>query len=595
MSSDDPTASPGARNRHPGEAVPGDAAGNSTPNDPTAAPPGRNRPPAAAVPGNAGDPMVARLRTALHELTTGAEPAGTRVMALASRQPRRWMLPAVAAAAVALIVGVAIAVVGRDDGSTPAALTTPAGPPVTPLPSTASTIPWYELRLDDGSTGSTPADIAPGYPLPQVWAAPDYSRVLVAMTSATPDAASQPVEWPVVEPLANPPSGVAWAFRGEDPASWHGVYWAPDDETSVILTGFGLAANELEELLPAFRIEHGDDGPHTVSTLSSLIPVVGGKGGYYIGTYGLGDSGDAVHVAQLAVSGAGAARPLSLLASGAHAIAPASTPFGEGFRVETSTGVHVWWQVDGGPFWAGIYAPTDQIDDVLGRLERVEDIPVPGPFLAPEPPAPANITPLCGTVLAAPSPHALATQAPTGSATTTTTTLSSPSVNEPAMTAVAPPSFPGEGFKPPIAVGESVMLSAVKALGERGIEVHGLEATQASGIAEQLETLRDADRFGDVVIVQVGTNGTVTVADLDRIMAAVADVERVIVLSAHADRPWIGPNNELIRALPNHYPDVVVLDWDQIAATCDCLTADGIHIEDGDVYADHIAAAAGLR
>ncbi len=66
-------------------------------------------------------------------------------------------------------------------------------------------------------------------------------------------------------------------------------------------------------------------------------------------------------------------------------------------------------------------------------------------------------------------------------------------------------------------------------------------------------------------------------------------------MTVHADRSWIAPNNDLIRALPDRYPNVVVLDWDQIATTCDCLTADGIHVEDHTVYAGAVAEAAGLR
>jgi hypothetical protein len=459
---------------------------------------------------------------------------------------------------------------------------------VTPV-APAATIPWYELRLDDGTTGSPASNLAADYPVPDVWAAADFSRVLVAASMTTADAAEQPDEWPVVEPLADVPSGAAWAFRGEDPAAWHGVYWAPDNETAVVLTGFGFSADDLAGVLPALQIEHDVDGPHVRSTMSSLIPVAGGPGGYYVATYGLGGTGDLPRLAQLTVSGAGAARPLSLLASEADVITPASTAFGAGFRVETSYGTHVWWQIDEGPYWAGLSAPSDEIDGLLTRVARVGDVPVPGSLTPPD-------QPVLGEPVTTSSWPASAPTTATPPAATTPGPSIATMGSEPAMTAVAPASFPGDGYKPPVAVGESVMLSAAQSIGQLGIEVHASEAVQAAGIAEQLESLRDADRLGDVVIIQTGTNGTVSAADLDRIMATVAEVERVVVMTVHADRPWIAPNNELIRALPDRDSNVVVLDWDHVAtARPDVLAPDGIHVAEREVYAAAIAEAAGLR
>ena len=108
---DDPTASPGARNRPPDAATPESGVGAGAQDPPTAAPQGRNRPPDAAMPGGADEPVVARLRVALDELSAGAEPNPARLPADFTARRRAWMLPAVAAAAVAVVVGVGIAVV----------------------------------------------------------------------------------------------------------------------------------------------------------------------------------------------------------------------------------------------------------------------------------------------------------------------------------------------------------------------------------------------------------------------------------------------------------------------------------------------------
>ncbi len=121
--------------------------------------------------------------------------------ALADRR-RRWLLPAVAAAAIVLVVGAAVAVAGRDNSVTPAG-PTPTGPEVAPS-RPAATIPGTSSGSTDGTVGSPPVDIGAGHPVPNVWAAADYSRVLVARTTATPDAARPPDEWPIVEAVAGP-------------------------------------------------------------------------------------------------------------------------------------------------------------------------------------------------------------------------------------------------------------------------------------------------------------------------------------------------------------------------------------------------------
>jgi peptidoglycan/LPS O-acetylase OafA/YrhL len=148
--------------------------------------------------------------------------------------------------------------------------------------------------------------------------------------------------------------------------------------------------------------------------------------------------------------------------------------------------------------------------------------------------------------------------------------------------------------RPPIAFGESVMLSAEKSLTAAGITVDAEEAIQASGVLQNIRTARAEGRLGKIVIIQVGTNGTVEQSDLDGIMAELPPDQTVaaIFLTAHADRSWVAGNNELIRALPSKYPNVKVVDWDQIATERpEILTNDGIHVEDRTVYAAEIVKA----
>ena len=75
------------------------------------------------------------------------------------------------------------------------------------------------------------------------------------------------------------------------------------------------------------------------------------------------------------------------------------------------------------------------------------------------------------------------------------------------------------------------------------------------------------------------------------------DVDRVVMLTTHVPKkPWQDPNNELIRAMPNRYGNVTVLDWYAIAEQHpEYLYGDKIHLnpEGQAVYADLIMQAIG--
>jgi peptidoglycan/LPS O-acetylase OafA/YrhL len=193
--------------------------------------------------------------------------------------------------------------------------------------------------------------------------------------------------------------------------------------------------------------------------------------------------------------------------------------------------------------------------------------------------------------LAAAPDTTLATLPPTTVAQTVVTVPGETTTTPP--TTVAPTTVP-IAQRPPVAFGESVMLSAKKSLDTAGITVVAEEAVQADDILGMIRSAKAANQLGNIVIVQVGTNGTVTQGELDAIMAELPPEQTplAIFLTVHADRSWIAGNNELIRALPTRYANVKIVDWDQIATENPAiLTGDGIHVEDRRVYAQKIVEA----
>lgn len=147
-----------------------------------------------------------------------------------------------------------------------------------------------------------------------------------------------------------------------------------------------------------------------------------------------------------------------------------------------------------------------------------------------------------------------------------------------------------------LAIGDSVMLSAADVLKERGYYVDAAVSRQLGDIVPVVEQLASAEVLGDVVVLHLGNNSTITAAELDAILDSLAEVPNVILLTSHIDRSWAEPNNQLIRAADDR-PNVIVIDWATLADDCpgECFADDGYHLADDGAtyYADLIRDVTG--
>jgi len=135
------------------------------------------------------------------------------------------------------------------------------------------------------------------------------------------------------------------------------------------------------------------------------------------------------------------------------------------------------------------------------------------------------------------------------------------------------------GF-PLVALGDSVMLGAAEELQARGFQVDALKSRQLKDYLPEMATLRDNGTLGSVVVVHLGTNGGFSQDTLDQMLAILADVPIVLLLTGKADRGWVAGNNEKLRAVPAGHPNVSVIDWEVLSAGCEgnCFYNDGIHL-----------------
>jgi peptidoglycan/LPS O-acetylase OafA/YrhL len=154
--------------------------------------------------------------------------------------------------------------------------------------------------------------------------------------------------------------------------------------------------------------------------------------------------------------------------------------------------------------------------------------------------------------------------------------------------------------KPYFAVGESVMLGAKPVLDARGITTVAEVSKGPDWELQQLQLAKQKYRFTQGVVIQLGTNGTVTRDQYEAVLSQVSDVQRVVMMTVKAPKPWIEGNNEIIRSLPETHPNVIVLDWEARAQEISGHLSGsdgGIHLSDDTAkqfYRDIILEALGL-
>ncbi len=210
-------------------------------------------------------------------------------------------------------------------------------------------------------------------------------------------------------------------------------------------------------------------------------------------------------------------------------------------------------------------------------------------------------------VLADPTCGAATTEGPTttGVGVDTTTGPSSDPALDPTVSTVAEPTTVETTTTtlapapiPMLAIGDSVMLGAAPQLEGIGFLVDAKESRQFSSGVELAETLKSEGRLGDVVAVHLGTNGPIGQSEMDRMMAALADVPQVILITtALPDEARYGykdDNNGLIYDTVATYPNATLVDWGGLAGQCvgDCFYSDGIHMKStgAQYYADVIGS-----
>jgi len=177
--------------------------------------------------------------------------------------------------------------------------------------------------------------------------------------------------------------------------------------------------------------------------------------------------------------------------------------------------------------------------------------------------------------------HLTSTTGPTttsGPTTTTTPTLPAPAA----------------GFEAGhiTAVGDSVMLDYQDPLQTDipGIDVEAAVSRQWTAGEAVLSQLKSQGQLGAEVIVALGTNGPITTADFDSMMGILQGASRIVFVNVHVDRPWQGPNNQVLTSGAARYKHVYIADWLTLAdQNPQWFGSDGTHLAIDGPGADALA------
>ena len=146
-----------------------------------------------------------------------------------------------------------------------------------------------------------------------------------------------------------------------------------------------------------------------------------------------------------------------------------------------------------------------------------------------------------------------------------------------------------------LCIGDSVMLGASISLGALP-PCAALDAIESRQVAEGPAALQAHAPYPPVVVIHLGTNGTMSPSDIDAMLGALRDVPTVVLVTVQLNglRSWEDQVNTEIAAAAGRFPNVRLADWKAVSAEHpEYFREDQIHLssQGAAVYAVAITAA----
>lgn len=146
------------------------------------------------------------------------------------------------------------------------------------------------------------------------------------------------------------------------------------------------------------------------------------------------------------------------------------------------------------------------------------------------------------------------------------------------------------------AVGDSVMVASTPALQQAmpGIYIDAMVGRQFSTGLQVITDLKARGLLRPIVVVGLGTNGTVTAGEISQLFAEIGPNRKLVLVNTFEARPWEQEVNATLAAAAADHQGVVLANWyTTIVHRTNLLWPDGIHPQPsgGIVYARMLNAA----
>jgi hypothetical protein len=152
------------------------------------------------------------------------------------------------------------------------------------------------------------------------------------------------------------------------------------------------------------------------------------------------------------------------------------------------------------------------------------------------------------------------------------------------VAARVPPTVMATTTKPNVvlAIGDSVMLDAASDLKQDlgpSTVVDAVVGRQVSDGIARLTAYRSAGWMPNLtaLVIGLGTNGPMSVAQCDQILSLASGVPRVVFVNVRMPRPWEPITNGTLATCTEHEPRLSVVDWYDASAAPGVLGPDQIH------------------
>ena len=113
-----------------------------------------------------------------------------------------------------------------------------------------------------------------------------------------------------------------------------------------------------------------------------------------------------------------------------------------------------------------------------------------------------------------------------------------------------------------------------------GIRIDGLVSRQFEAGIGIVQAEKSAGTLGTVLVVELGTNGTVTSSQVDAMVAAATGVQRIVFVNVCVPRSWAATDNQVLADGVARHPGLAVLaDWNALATPHpEWFAADQVHL-----------------